>query len=59
MASLPREIEDDEHETVLTFAGLAEDWESVSAIRVKARRVGALLEWPDAEHVGVVSMMLV
>ena len=39
--------------------GLAERWESILAIRQRARRETSILDWPSAETVGVCSMILV
>ena len=50
----------DEHtDTSLAgLTGLAEQWEGCLSIRMRARRLGSLLEWPSAETIGVPSMTL-
>lgn len=50
----------DEHtDTSLAgLTGLAENWEACSSIRVRARKLSSLLEWPSAETIGVPSMTL-
>lgn len=42
-----------------TLEGLAEKWESSFEIRKKARRNGALVEWPNADAAGIPSMILI
>jgi len=48
-----------ESEGHVGLLGLAERWESILAIRQRARRETSILEWPSPETVGVCSMILV
>lgn len=56
--SLVAEVMDEQPDTSLAgLTGLAENWEACP-IRMRARRLVSLLEWPSAETIGVPSMTL-